>query len=597
MAFYFTKFENRVPPQPLKNSLTKELLWQFLAVTNLVFGAWYILWRWTSSINYNSLTFSIILLLAETFSFIGLILFTINLWKVQDYEQKLAPKTFSECINNPDEADTRPLSVDVFIATYSEDIELVRLSIIDAKNIRYPHDINLIVHILDDGRRPEMKRVAHEEGVNYITRNNNIGFKAGNLRNAMEKTYGDFIVICDADTRPFPTILEDTLGYFRDHQVAWVQTPQWFYDLPEGKNLKNIMKKYLSLPGYMIGNIIEKVFGEIVIGKDPFVNDAQMFYDLIQRRRNWANAAFCSGAGSIHRREAVMEAALKSYSDVISKFVERETKDVDESLKQDLSDIMTREMSMETEFTPYMFHVSEDIYTSILLHSDRDRKWKSVFHPVIESKMLSPQDLYSWAVQRFKYAGGTLDIAFNDNPIFREGLTPSQRLMYATTIWSYFGCIWNFVFLVSPLAFFFFGISPVSAYTTDFFLHITPFLILNELAFMVGTWGISTFKGKTSYLSFFPINLRALLTVIRREKIKFPVTPKDRQEGNFFHLVIPQFSIMVLTIIGIIYTLLANLWGYKDNMSGLVANSLWGINNIVAMSGIVFAAFWKPDEE
>jgi hypothetical protein len=50
----------------------------------------------------------------------------------------------------------------------------------------------------------------------------------------MEQTSGDFIVICDADTRLLPTILEHTLGYFRDPDVAWVQTPQWFYDIPEG---------------------------------------------------------------------------------------------------------------------------------------------------------------------------------------------------------------------------------------------------------------------------------------------------------------------------------------------------------------------------
>jgi len=46
-----------------------------------------------------------------------------------------------------------------------------------------------------------------------------------------------------------------------------------------------------------------------------------MFYDIIQRRRNWANASFCCGAGSVHRREAVMESALKAYSKSIDKAV------------------------------------------------------------------------------------------------------------------------------------------------------------------------------------------------------------------------------------------------------------------------------------
>ena len=40
------------------------------------------------------------------------------------------------------------------------------------------------------------------------------------------------------------------------------------------------------------------------IGEDPLVNDPRIFYDILLRRRNWANASFCCGAGSIHRREA-----------------------------------------------------------------------------------------------------------------------------------------------------------------------------------------------------------------------------------------------------------------------------------------------------
>ena len=86
--------------------------------------------------------------------------------------------------------------------------------------MRYPSEIIYRIHVLDDGRRPEMRAVCEEEGVNYITRDNNIGYKAGNIRNGMEHTDGDFLVICDADTRVFPTLLTHTLGYFRDPDVA-----------------------------------------------------------------------------------------------------------------------------------------------------------------------------------------------------------------------------------------------------------------------------------------------------------------------------------------------------------------------------------------
>lgn len=224
MNFYFEKFEHRRPPEPLRRSLVGERVWQTLAIVSLCLGAWYIGWRWTSSLNWDAAWFALPLVIAESCAYFGLILFTLNLWTTRDYPLRPPPETIDQCLRDGT-VGKRPIAVDIFIATYNEDEELVRLSIRDAKKISYPHPIEIRVHVLDDGRRETMRAVALEEGVNYITRSNNIGFKAGNLRNAMEQTHGDFIVICDADTRAFPTILEHTLGYFRDPDVAFVQTP------------------------------------------------------------------------------------------------------------------------------------------------------------------------------------------------------------------------------------------------------------------------------------------------------------------------------------------------------------------------------------
>ena len=233
MAFYFDKFEDRQPPEPLPHSPSRELLYQFLATFSLVVGAWYLLWRWTESLNLDALWFAVPLALAETLAFVGLILFTINMWRTQDYPLRQPPASLQDCVDDPGASD-RPVSVDVFFATYNEDVELVRLGLRDAKAMRYPHAIDLRIHVLDDGRRPEMRAMTEAEGVGYITRDNNVGFKAGNLRNAMGQSAGDFIIIYDADTRLMPTMLERCLGYSRDPDVTWVDTPQWFYDIPEG---------------------------------------------------------------------------------------------------------------------------------------------------------------------------------------------------------------------------------------------------------------------------------------------------------------------------------------------------------------------------
>jgi len=599
MDNYFQQFEGRVPPEPVPHSIPRELLYQYLATCNLTLGLWYLGWRWMYALNYDALWFSLPLAFAESCAFIGSILFTYNLWKVEDEPKKAPPFKISECVHDTDE--DRPISVDVFFPSYDEEPELVKLSILDAKKIRYPHQIDIKIYILDDGKRPEMEAMAKEMGVGYITRDGNIGFKAGNLRNAMERTSGDFVVICDADTRPFPTILENTLGYFRDPTVAWVQTPQWFFDLPEGERLPDLMERKLGSWSRFIGKGIERVYGPVTFGDDPFVNDPQMFYDVIQRRRNWVNASFCCGAGSIHRREAVMEAALRAYAeqitseqDEVEKQIRRLTKEkkVDAEISANLRD----EILFDTEFTPYKFHVSEDLYTSIVLHSDRERNWRSVMHPRVESKMLSPQDLQTWTVQRFKYSGGSIDIFMNDNPIFRKGLTFKQKLMYGASFWSNLSAIWNIIFLACPIVYFLTSIAPVSAYDVTFYLHFLPYVLTAELAMMIGTWGVAGYKGKTNFLSFFPVNLRALWTVLRGQKITFPTTPKERQTGNFFKLVIPQTAVFVLSLFSLGFAWVGHSTGMWGNYSfgGLVLNTFWIINNMMAMWGMIAAAFWTP---
>jgi cellulose synthase (UDP-forming) len=599
MEDYFHAFEDRRPPDPLPYSAAREMLWQFLAIVALVVGAWYIHWRWTSSLNPDAMWFALSLVLAETFAYFGMVLFVFNLWRDQPVKLCEAPALIKDVDPASPEPD-RLIAVDVMFATYNEDPELVRLGILDAKKMDYPHPIDIRIHILDDGRRPEMKAVCDDESVNYITRSTNEGFKAGNLRNALEQTSGDFLVICDADTRPFPTMLKNTLGYFRDPKMAWVQTPQWFYDLPEGEPLTARLKRRFGDRGTKAGSIAERLFGPITLGKDPFVNDPQMFYDIIQRRRNWANASFCCGAGSIHRREAVMEAALRSFGANVEKrtiAIEEEItiSSKEPSVSPALMNIIRSEAAAAEVLTPYRFHVSEDIYTSIVLHSDRERGWKSMLHPIIESKMLSPQDLLTWTIQRFKYAGGSLDILVNDNPLFRRGLTFSQRMMYATTFYSYLGPIWNMVFLFAPIVYLMTGIAPVTAYSHEFFIHIIPFLVTLELAIMVGTWGLSGYAAKTSYLSFFPVGLRAIWSVLRGQKISFPVTPKIRQSGRFLNLVRPQIAVVALTLFSVIWAFGALIaGGTEHSATGVVTNMLWGINNCLAMAGIIGAALWQP---
>jgi cellulose synthase (UDP-forming) len=591
---YYMAFEDRMPPAPPRWPAWRMTLWQVLASASMALGAWYLHWRWTQSINWEAAWYSLPLVIAETLAYVGAALSTFNLWDVGDTPPQAPPHKLAEIIDDPDAPD-RAISVDVFFPTYSEDPELVRLSLQDAKRLTYPHPIDLRIWVLDDGRRPAMAAVAEQEGVGYITRTNNQGFKAGNLHNAVEKTSADLIVICDADTRPLPKLLEETLGYFRDPKVAWVQTPQWFYDVPEGTPLPAALGRYMGGFGRAVGRGVERLVGPVRLGADPFGNEATMFFDVIQRRRNRANAAFCCGATSVHRRETVMAAALKEFAFDVESFVAGQTKDVIQpELADPLRAVMIEEAARELPVMPYKYHVSEDIFTSLVLHADREEGWKSVYHPTPLSRMLSPQDLLTWTLQRFKYAGGTLDIARTHNPLTVPGLRWPQRLMYFSTVYSYFAWVWVVVFLAAPIVYFFTGLIPVSSFGPAFFLHALPFLFLNRLAQMVGTWGVYSGRGEEYYIASFHLQFRAFLTVLRGEQIKFPVTPKVRQAGSYGALVKPHLIFIALTVAGMVVHGVGLLTGVWHDTDAYVLNMFWAGYNVLTLGVIVRAAYWQP---
>lgn len=120
-------------------------------------------------------------------------------------------------------------TVDIFIATYNESIDILRKTVSACKKIDYPENL-FNVYVCDDGRRSEVKEMCNEYKVHYISRNDNKYAKAGNINNALNQTKGEFVLLLDADMIPKKNILKRTLGQFTDKSVAFVQTPQAFYN-------------------------------------------------------------------------------------------------------------------------------------------------------------------------------------------------------------------------------------------------------------------------------------------------------------------------------------------------------------------------------
>lgn len=138
-----------MPRNPATRAAMRLSLLRLIITTNLLLAIYYLSWRYMHSINWANWWIAVPLLAAETYSFVDTALFCLSMWKVRERGEPPPP---------PEHA-----LVDVFICTYNEPVELVRTTARAAQAIRYPH----ITHILDDGARPEMRRVAEEEGVSY----------------------------------------------------------------------------------------------------------------------------------------------------------------------------------------------------------------------------------------------------------------------------------------------------------------------------------------------------------------------------------------------------------------------------------------------
>ena len=242
-----------------------------LLVLSVIVSCRYLWWRYTATLNWNDaldLACGLILLAAESYSWLILMLgYVQTCWPLERRPAQLPP-------------DTRQWpSVDLFIPTYNEDLDVVRTTVYAALGIDWPQE-KLRIHLLDDGRRDSFRRFAAEVGVGYLTRPDNRHAKAGNLNHALSHTDGELVAVFDCDHVPVHSFLQVTVGWFlRDPKLALVQTPHHFFSPdPFERNLG-------------------------IFRRQP--NEGDLFYGLVQDGNDLWNAAFFCGSCAVLRRSAL----------------------------------------------------------------------------------------------------------------------------------------------------------------------------------------------------------------------------------------------------------------------------------------------------
>lgn len=393
---------------------TSEYLHLFMVWLSLITTFRYLYYRTNYTLNLTSgwldATFSVLLYLAELYAIL-----TLALAFFQTLKQKERKPV--DLANIPDD---QWFNVDIYIPTYSEDVEIVRKTALGAIAIDYPAE-RKTVYVLDDGRaekfrarREELRQMCEELGCILLTRDNNDHAKAGNINTALRRTGGDLILIIDCDHIPVRHFLKDTVGFFYNSKVSLVQTPHWFYNPdPFERNLQT--------------------GGKIPVGNE-------LFYKVLQKGNDFWNAAFFCGSAAVVRKSHLLEVGG---------------------------------IAVET--------VTEDCHTSLRLHS---LGYESVYYDKIMVAGLAPEKFSAYVGQQVRWARGMAQILRIENPLFNPKLKLSiaQRICYFSATSHFFYGFPRLMYALAPALFLVFGINPIRGLGLETLAYALPHFFISTYA-------------------------------------------------------------------------------------------------------------------
>lgn len=161
-------------------------------------------------------------------------------------------------------------TLDIIITTAGEPITVIKETVVAALSLDYSHE----TYLFDDGRSKEVRDLAEELGVHYISRKDRAHAKAGNINHGLQYCTSDFFAILDADQVVRPDFIAELFPFMVDQEVAMVQSPQ----------------HYTNTDRFIAAGAAQA---------------QEVFYKYVCPSKNISNSAFCVGTNMIFRRAAI----------------------------------------------------------------------------------------------------------------------------------------------------------------------------------------------------------------------------------------------------------------------------------------------------
>ncbi|MFM2407291.1 MAG: hypothetical protein RL358_33 [Pseudomonadota bacterium] len=295
-------------------------------------------------------------------------------------------------------------------------------------------------------------------------------------------------------------------------------------------------------------------------------NEGALFYGLVQEGNDLWNAAFFCGSCAILKRAAL----------------------------DDIGGIATGT-------------VTEDAHTSLRLHR---KGYNSAYLNIVQAAGLATESLGAHIKQRMRWARGMVQIFRMDCPLLGKGLTLAQRFCYTNAILHFMYGFPRMFFLLSPLAYMFFGAYIINAPAGVILIYALPHLML---AFMVNSrlqghcrhsfWS-EVYETVLAWYILWP----ALIAMISPKKGQFNVTAKGgliHKEYFDWKIGMPYVVVLLLLISGLLVGILRLVFINAFEWDTVVLNGAWLIYNLIMVLAALAVAFevrqirkgWRTERE
>lgn len=254
--------------------------------------------------------------------------------------------------------------------------------------------------------------------------------------------------------------------------------------------------------------------------------------------------------------------------------------------------------------------LAEDLVTSIRIHA---AGWKSIYHPVIISRGLVPEEFGSFCKQQLKWARGVHEVLFSELPRLFKKLSFWQRISY-TTIGSYYlvGLI-TLIYLLIPFVYLLFGVLPAKMQFIEFVFYGAPVMIIAILIyFYMQYWMCHPesergfhWRGMILKFACWPVFFLGFVLSLINAEIPYIPTAKQAVIGKISPFAYPLLIQLFLFILIISYVILERRFVIPETILVMTAEKTWGmiafatISFLLSIGGlyaVLDSQFLKPED-